>query len=278
MDSFEAFHSIAAQAKHGELTFSTNVSAALKVKQLLDDPNVHLSSAIGLVQADPLFAARVVAIANSVAFNQSGSKITNVASAVMRLGFGTLRTLAALLLVRQMSEGTSSATVRKKSAELWEHTASVGALAQVIARRMTDIDPDTAMFAGIVHEVGGFYLLSRAEQYPGLLDGKLDGWVEYGEKIIGRSVLKALEIPDTVCEAIEQVWEGTGCKPPVSLGDVLVLANALASVISPLRFGSNIKLHDAGNLADFMIGEDTLRDILDDATEQIESLRNSLLV
>lgn len=277
MDRLEAFHSIAGQATRGEITFSTNISATLKVKQLLDDPEAHLSSATRLVLADPLFSARVVAIANSVAFNRSGTKITNVATAVMRLGFGTLRSLAASLIVRQMSEGATSPTVRKKSAELWEHTASVAALAQVIARRMTRIDPDTAMFAGIVHEVGGFYLLSRADEFPGLLDGELEGWVEYGEKIIGRGVLKALEVPDLICEAIEQVWQGNGGKPPVTLGDVLILANALATSASPLQPATDLKLYDAGNLENFMIGDDSLRDILDDAAEQIESLRDALL-
>jgi hypothetical protein len=31
---------------------------------------------------------------------------------------------------------------------------------------VTGVNEDTALFAGIVHEVGGFYLLSRAEEFP----------------------------------------------------------------------------------------------------------------
>jgi HD-GYP domain-containing protein (c-di-GMP phosphodiesterase class II) len=52
---------------------------------------------------------------------------------------------------------------------LWEHSAQVAALSRVIARKITKVDPETAMFAGIVHEVGNFYLLSRAEEFPSLL-------------------------------------------------------------------------------------------------------------
>ena len=192
MDRLEAFRTIAAQANKGEITFSSNINATLKVKQLLDDPDTHLASATKLVLADPLFSARTVAIANSAAYNRTGTKINNVTTAVMRLGFGTLRSLAISLIVRQMNSGISDPAIRQKSVELWEHTACVAALAHVIARRMTRIDPDTALFAGIVHEVGGFYLLSRSDEFPGLLDGELEGWVEYGEKIIGRGVLKAL--------------------------------------------------------------------------------------
>jgi len=277
MDRLETFRSIAAQASRGEIKFSTNINATLRVKQLLNDPDAHLASATKLVLADPLFSARTVAIANSAAYNRSGTKINNVTTAVMRLGFGTLRSLAVSLIVRQMGDGLTNPAIRKKSAELWEHTACVAALAQVIARRMTKIDPDTAMFAGIVHEVGGFYLLSRAEEFPGLLDGELEGWMEYGEKIIGRGVLKALDMPETICEAIEYLWHGVGAQPPVTLGDVLILANDLATTLSPLQPPSEVAIQDANSRVDFMIGDESLSSIMDDATEQIESLREALL-
>ena len=41
--------------------------------------------------------------------------------------------------------------------------------ARVLARRVTRQNPDAAFFAGIVHEVGSFYLISRAADFPGLL-------------------------------------------------------------------------------------------------------------
>ena len=277
MDRLEAFRTIAAQASKVEITFSANIKATLKIKQLLDDPDAHLASATKLVLADPLFSARAVAIANSVAYNRSGTKINNVTTAVMRLGFGTLRTLAVSLIVRQMDEGLSNPVIRQKSAELWEHTARVAALAQVLARRMTKVDPDTAMFAGIVHEVGGFYLLSRAEEFPGLLDGELEGWMEYGEKIIGRGVMKALDIPETISEAIEQTWHGVGAQPPVTLGDVLTLANDLASTPSPLQSPTELAIRDADSQFDFKVGGESLSSILEDAAEQIESLTAALL-
>src|SRR5437762_357263 len=101
MDRLEVFRSIATQAGRGELTFPTNVNASLKIQQALDDPECHMEAAAKLIQAEPLLAARTVAIANSVAYNRSGNEITNVRSAVMRLGFSTLRSLVAALIVRQ---------------------------------------------------------------------------------------------------------------------------------------------------------------------------------
>ena len=95
-----------------------------------------------------------MAIANSVAYNRSGDQITNVRTAVMRLGFRTMQSLAASVVVRQFSSKITNPALRAKATQLWEHTAHVAALAQVIARRVTHLDPETAMFAGIVHMTG----------------------------------------------------------------------------------------------------------------------------
>ena len=167
MDRLEAFKSIAAQASRGELTFPTNVDATLKLQRALNDPDCHADAAARLVQAEPLLAARTVAIANSAAYNRSGNEVTNVRAAVQRVGFRTLNALAAAVIVRQLDSKITQPALRAKADQLWQHSAHVAALSQVIARRVTHTDPETALFAGIVHEVGGFYLLSRAEEYPG---------------------------------------------------------------------------------------------------------------
>lgn len=278
MDRLEAFKTIAAEAARGELVFPTNVNASLKLQQALDDPDCHMEAAAKLVQAEPLLAARTVAIANSAAYNRSGGEITNVRTAVMRLGFQTLRTLVAALVVRQFGSMITTPSLRTKAAQLWEHTAHVAALAQVIAKRVTHVDPETAMFAGIVHEVGGFYLLSRAKDFPGLLDGDLEDWVEYGETKIGRGVLKQLSVPDSVTEAVEALWYGFRALPPETLGDTLLLANDLSPVPSPLQQRAGATTVESAATIDFVVGDGTLASILEESAEEVQSLTAALLL
>jgi HD-like signal output (HDOD) protein len=66
-------------------------------------PDCHIEAAAKLVQVEPLLAARVVAMSNAAAFNRSGREITDVRSAVMRLGFRAVRSLAMALVTRQMA-------------------------------------------------------------------------------------------------------------------------------------------------------------------------------
>jgi HD-like signal output (HDOD) protein len=277
MDRLDAFKAIAEQASRGELSFPTNVDASLKLQRALNDENCHADLAAKLIQADPLLSARTVAIANSVAYNRSGMEISSVRSAVQRLGVRTLQSLVASLIMRQLGSKIRNPLLRAKSAQLWEHTAHVAALSQVIARRVTHVDPDTAMFAGIVHEVGGFYMLAQAEAYPQVMEGEPEEWVEHGEVQIGRGVLQKLMIPDNVMQAIESMWIGLRALPPETLGDTLLLANDLAPVASPLHTRPGATSQQAARTLDFAVGEGTLAAILADAAEEVKSLTAVLL-
>ncbi len=276
MDRLEAFRSIAAQAGRGDLTFPTNVEATLRLQRALSDPDLHADEAARLVQAEPLLAARTVAIANSVAYNRAGNGVTNVRAAVKRVGFRTLNALAAAVIVRQLDSKITRPDLRAKADQLWQHSAHVAALSQVIARRITRVDPDTALFAGIVHEVGGFYLLSRAEEFPGLLDGEPEDWIEHGEMAIGRGVLRKLGVPAPIMEAIEAMWRGMRALPPETLGDTLMLANDLAPLDSPLHVRPGATSRQSAATIDFVTGEGTLASILEESAEEMRSLTVAL--
>lgn len=279
MDRLEIFRNIASQAGRGELVFPANVSASIKLQKALADPDCHLELAAKLVMAEPLVSARTVAIANSAAYNRSGGEINNVRAAVMRLGFRTLNTITTSVIVRQLGRTINNPGMRIKSAQLWEHCAHVAATAYVLTSKLTKADPETAMFAGIVHEVGGFYLLSRTDDYPGLLDGGTEDWMEYGEKMIGRAVLKKLGVPQPVVDAIESLWHGVRVLPPQTIGDVLLLAKELSPVPSPLQRTAVAEAGIGGeNLVDDYIGDRSLREMLDDSEEQIRTLTAALLV
>lgn len=278
MDRRDALKIIVGQAGRGELIFPTNVAASLKLQQALDDPGCHLEAAAELVLAEPLIAARLVAIANSVAYTRFGGKVSNVRSAVSLLGFKTLRSLVAAIIVRQISGSISDPALRAKADLLWQHCASVAALARVIARELTAVDPETALFAGIVHEISGFYLLSRAEEYPELVEGVPDQASQDDDLFLAHSVLQVLKVPRAVTSALESLYTDVRSSPPISLGDVLGLANDLASVASPLTGIDEETASRTAASLDLVVGTKTLRVVLAEAEGEIRSMLEALLV
>jgi HD-like signal output (HDOD) protein len=279
MNKLEAYGHIAALAIRGELVFPTSVNAALRVQLALDDPDCPIDTAISLVLAEPLLAAKTVAISNSLMFSRAGAPVvTNVRGAIMRIGYQNLFALAAAMVVRQFGSKISDPVLRNKAEKLWDHTIAVAVLGRLIARHVTGVNEDTALFAGIVHEVGGFYLLSRAEEFPGLLDEDPENWHSASEEIITREVMRKLCIPEPVADAVEGLRDSFMSIPPDTLLDTLLLANHLTPVKSPLQEPQRDLPPHSDSAIDLFIDEQKLAAMLEEAERDAAEMSAALLV
>jgi hypothetical protein len=263
---------IAADAARGDIVFPTHAGIALRVARLLDDAECSNDALGKLIGAEPMLAARVLAVANSSAYSAGGRRINDLKNAITRLGFAALRALVAALIVRQMQQMSPDAGHRALAARLWEHTTYVASLARLIARRVTRQNPDVAFFAGLVHEVGNFYLIARANAHPGLLDGAHDDWPEDAEAVLGRAVLRALEVPAPILDAEETLWSGYLALPPASLGDTLLLANQIAPVESPIDACDGMSRRGMSVELELLIDDRTLSELLAESADEVASL------
>ena len=206
-------------------------------------------------------------------------------SAVTLIGLRTVRNLATAVVVQQL---TGPQVRNEMVTQLWQHSAHVAALAQVIARRITKQDPDTAMFAGIIHEISWFYLLAREKHYPGLTDESIASSWNSDEDLedeteleceikIGTAILKALSVPEPVIDGIVYLWRGYLTFPPSTLGDTLLFADQLAPVKSPFILPSNQMGHSIANI-DLLTDEETLSAVLKDSEAEVKSLTEALCV
>ena len=285
MEKSAILSALAAEVEQGRLIFPTSIHAAIKINKALNDPDCNLEMVIKFIQLEPLLSAKVVAITNSVVFNRSGKKITDVRSAVTLIGLRTVRNLATAVVVQQL---TGPQVRNEMVTQLWQHSAHVAALAQVIARRITKQDPDTAMFAGIIHEISWFYLLAREKYYPGLVDESIASSWNSDEDLedeteleceikIGTAILKALWVPETVIDSIVYLWRGYLTFPPSTLGDTLLFADQLAPVKSPFILPSNQMGYSIANI-DLLTDEETLSAVLKDSEAEVRSLTEALCV
>lgn len=275
----QALDLIFQQLHKGELIFPTNMAAALKLQRTLDDPDCHLDAASDLVLAEPLVAARIVSIANSVAYSRYGRNVSNVRSAVSVLGLNRLRGVVAAIVIRQLSDDISDASIRNKAEQLWHHCAQVAAIAKVIARAFTSVDPEMALFSGVVHELDGFYLLSRAQEFPTILAPATLTTVDTELRTkLAQQVMQALKIPRAVATAVQGLHIGIGQWPPVSAADVLWLANGLASVQSPqipTFMATSERGIAEGNSA---LNEEALQTMLAASADEVTAITNALLI
>ena len=86
------------------------------------------------------------------------------------VGQNAVRSLSVTLAMEQISRAKELEPFKVQARELWEHCLEVAALAFVIGKRRGLANPDEALFAGLVHDLGHFYLMWRATQFPELVE------------------------------------------------------------------------------------------------------------
>ncbi len=215
----------------GDVVFPTCFDISVRVRRVLDDPMVSLDRVVAIVGADPLVSSKLVRLANSVAFNPSGSAVRDVKAAISRLGLKTVCTTATAIAMKQLLSAKGMVAFAEINEGLWLHSMRSAAAAYVIARRLTRINPDEAMLAGLVHDLGAFYMLYRATQYPELRErpDTVRYLVMQWHESIGESLLAALGLPE---EIVESTHDHDQLHPapetPKNLTDVVYLCNVMA--------------------------------------------------
>ena len=225
-----AFREAFTAAKVGELNFPTSLDASRRVLKAVENPDIGLATLAKIVVSEPLLSAKVIRLANSVALNPSNQIIRDVRLAVVRVGMDPIKALAMVLIMNQLRQSQRHSGTRNLSGRLWERSVNVAALAYVIAKKMTSLNPDEAMFAGIVHDLGRFYLLSQAVDYPELLENQaaLAETINDLAERATRLVLGELNLPASVVEAVMASRQYGKTMPPSTLSDVLFIARALS--------------------------------------------------
>lgn len=277
MEKLRDLATILSEVQRGEMVFPTSVNAALALQLALADPECHDDEIARKVLGEPVLAARAVALANAAVFRRHGAPpITSARAAVMRLGYRNLYSLAAAMVVRQFGARIRDAVLRERAEQLWKYSAHVAAIAYQVAHHITRTDPDTALFAGIVHEAGNFFLLSQADQLPGLFE-EMGSHLGPVQEIVAREVLRKLAVPETVGAAIFTLRDSTISLPPLGLRDTLLLARHLCPVLSPLPAPQDDYLVRRADLVRCLEDFPELAELLDIAAAEARSMGAALL-
>lgn len=214
----------------GDINFPICMDAAILVRNTLKDPLANLDRVAQVVGLEPLISSKLLRLANSVSYNPSGKAISDLPTAIARLGFDVVRTTSLAVAMDQMLKSRNLANFDQIGQSTWEHSIQVSAIARVLARRLGRINPDAAMLAGLVHDIGIFYLLYRAAEYPEYRRDLpatfelLRGWHES----IGESLLHTLGLPQSITDAIRDHHQLQSIQIPSTVRDVLYFANLLA--------------------------------------------------
>jgi HD-like signal output (HDOD) protein len=219
---FSIYHAL----REDRLELPTLPDIALKIRVAAEDQMKGVHEIAQLITVDPALASYCIRVANSAAY-ANGSAITNVRDAVTRMGIHATRDFVIAHAVRGLFNSTDPrCTTLMKAA--WSHSSTIAALSFVIARRVSRINPEQALLAGLLHDIGVMVLISQLAQFPDLFKdtATLATALKDLKHQVTAMVLRAWRLPETLIKAAfaAEHWSrepGT----EYELADILLLAH-----------------------------------------------------
>jgi len=131
---------------------------AMRLVALLSDENVHVDQVSRFIAAEPVFAARVLQLANSPLFALA-RQVTSIPQAVIVVGLDRVKAIA---LTRAVGDFIAPVLRRKALAACWRNTLAGAVLAEALAP-LWRADPGAAYTGGLLRDIGRLALLVK---YP----------------------------------------------------------------------------------------------------------------
>ena len=226
---FNFVSELAKELSGGRVELPSFPEAAARVQQVISDDSVTSERIARVLLADAGLAARVLTMANSVLLHRGGPQVTNLQTAITRIGYENIRTAALAYASAQLRRAPELLRIRTQLEVCWQQGMRVASLAHAIARESASVRPDEAMLAGLLHNIGIVYILARSplDSVPEALDNStLRSWYPS----IGQALIENWKLPEEIALAVggqldlERVHEG-----PPDLQDLLIVAVRLAS-------------------------------------------------
>jgi HD-like signal output (HDOD) protein len=269
---------LATELSQGQVELPSVPDIVIKLQKTLSDENVSNDTVVRVLGSEPMLAGKLMNMANSAALNTSGRKIADLRQAVARVGFNIVRSAALAFAVEQLRRSEEFKHLEGPLDVLWKNSVQIAALSHVIARRFSSLNGDTALLAGLMHNVGRIYILTRASKHPSLVADPLtyNSIVRDWHTNVAKALLENWRVADEIVEAVAGFEDmDREQRGPVTLTDVL----ALATLVERNRDGSEMSAPDDTLIKGLRRLQLSMRDchtVIDESAEEIAALKAAL--
>jgi len=275
---FSFVKGLAAELSQGTVELPSVPEIVIRLQKTLSDENVTNDVVVRVIGSEPMLAGKLLTMANSAALNASGRRIADLPTAVARVGFNIVRSAALSFAMEQLRKASEYRHLEFQLDSLWKSSVQIAALCHVIARRFSSLNGDTALLAGLMHNVGRIYILTRASKYPTLTADPLtfNSIVRDWHANVAKALLENWKVADEIVDAVAGYEDlDREARGPVTLTDVL----SLAILLEHSRQGSEMNVPDENLMKGLKRMQLQVRDchtVLDESAEEIAALKSAL--
>ncbi|HEX7012523.1 MAG TPA: HDOD domain-containing protein [Steroidobacteraceae bacterium] len=267
---------LAQEVSGGRVELPSFPDVAVRVRKVLADEDVSTEQIARVVGSEAGLAARVFTLANSAALNRTGRTISDLKTAVNRIGHNNVRTAAVSFAIAQLRRAAELKHISKELEALWQEATLVAALAYAVASR-SGVNADESMLAGLLHNVGKIYILARANRHTSLFrdPAALAQVMREWHANVGKAIVENWGFPEHISEAVgeHESIDRSASQPDVT--DVLTVAVMMSAFVG---HEADMELNMQGVKAFWRLGLDNAKcvHVMRDCAEEIAALRTAL--
>lgn len=180
----------------GRLTLPTLPEVAIKVRSEVESDNSTATSVANIVATDAALSARLLQVANSPLY-RGRVPIENLSMAVSRLGTRLVRSLVVSLIMQQIFQATSD-FLDRRFRQVWEESVQLASICRVLASKAKHLDPEQALLAGLIHNIGALPILTMAERMSIEDPDELEQLINSLNPIIGEKILEEWDFSEAL--------------------------------------------------------------------------------
>lgn len=277
-EKFSLVQQLAKDLSQGDLELPSFPDIALRVRKALDDETATTDQIVQILGAEPVLAAKILAISNSAALRPSADAITDLPMAVNRIGRSMVRNAAMSFAVAQTKKGYKLKESKEYLEKLWSECAYVAALCYILTKKYTNLNPDEALLVGLMHGIGKLYILARAEAHPDLFsdEAELVAIMDEWHAGIGSAIIEKWGFAEYVSAAIanySDLERDNG--EDANYTDVLTIAFLLSQMMNS-DADMEVQLDNIPASRHLQLTTAEIMPTLQESNRQINSLRRAL--
>ncbi|MCW9047615.1 MAG: HDOD domain-containing protein [Gammaproteobacteria bacterium] len=179
---------------------------ALKIKAECEKENSSAQKIAEVIIKDPAMSVRLLQVANSSLYR---TRITtdNIQMAITKLGLKLVRDLIMSLSMKQLYKASND-VIAERFQELWLSSTKTAAIAHLLAKTQKHLDPEKAMLAGLIHNIGALPIILMAEDDDDLFDqpGELLKILEKMQGEVGAYIFRNWHFPDYMIDVVTECY------------------------------------------------------------------------
>ncbi len=187
---------IQAELDANRLVLPTLPDIAIRVRDAVSHSDISAKELSEIIVTDAALSAQIIRMVNSSLY-RGATEITNIQSAVSRLGNNTIRTIVTSLVMKQMFRPSSKelGTLFKQT---WEQSVNVSSISRALCNFVPHLNPDEAMLAGLIHQIGKLPILVLVENIPEFRDSptRMSKLLEKAHPAVGKLIMDTWDFPD----------------------------------------------------------------------------------